>query len=45
MDITKELPSNISICGECGEQTNDDISTMWDCDGDPYCIKCFTGQE
>ena len=40
----KELPSNVSICGNCGEQTNDDINTMWDMDGESYCVQCYTGQ-
>ena len=37
----KELPGNISICSECGKQTNDDVSTHWDYYADPFCDKCW----
>lgn len=38
---TEELPDNISICSECGIQTDDNEETIFDKYGDPYCSSCY----
>lgn len=35
------IKDNESICSECGELSNDDISTIFDIHGDPYCNECY----
>ena len=41
-----ELPDNISVCSECGKQTNDDSGeTKWSEHADPYCSECIVTQD
>ena len=37
-----EIEDNNSVCSNCDIKTNDDTETIFDEDGDPYCLKCFS---